>query len=164
MSTFSLFSDPHARHAIITHWPIVMCAVLPLLVLLVAFTKGKNKTLIYVALGASIVACASAFMAEQSGEAAEFSLNARYQPISAAEAAALHEHEELGEGGWLWPLIPMAFLGVLTVPTKRSMTRWVLIAMALLGSVAGVVWVSMTAHAGGKLVYVHGLGVPERVK
>lgn len=164
MSPTALFNDPHARHAMIVHWPIVLCALLPLLVLLVAFTKGKNRTLIFLALGASVLACASAFMAERSGEAAEFSLSARYAPISAAEGAAVHEHEELGENGWVWPLIPGVFLGVLTVPIKRSTTRWGLIAMALLGSFAGVAWVSLTAHAGGKLVYAHGLGVPGRVK
>ncbi len=164
MSTFSLFSDPHARHAIIVHWPIVMCSIAPLLVLLCIITRGKKKSLLLVAIGCCLIGSASAFMAEQSGEGAEMSLSARYAPISAAEGAAIHEHEELAENGWLWPMIPAACLLLCLIPFKPPFARALLLTLALLSSAGVTAWVALTAHAGGELVYVHGLGVPGRAR
>lgn len=164
MSTFTLLSDPHARHAIIVHWPIVLCSIAPLLVLLCILTRGKKRNLLLMAIGCCLMGSVSAFMAEQSGEAAEFSLSVRYAPVSAVEGAAVHKHEELGENGWLWPLIPAACLALCFVPFKPPFARALLLTLALLSSAGVTAWVALTAHAGGELVYVHGLGVPHRVR
>lgn len=163
-SMTSLFNDPHARHAIIVHWPIVMCSIAPVLVLLVALTRAKKKSLLLVAIGCCLLGSAGAFMAEGSGEGAEDSLEMRYSPISSAEGRAVHEHEELAENGWIWPLIPAGCLGLCLVPFKPPFARALLLTLALLSSAGVTVWVALTAHAGGTLVYVYGLGVPERGK
>jgi uncharacterized membrane protein len=164
MSIMSLFNDPHARHAIIVHWPIVMCWIAPVLVLLVALTRAKKKSLVLVAVGCCVVGSVGAFFAAGSGEGAEDSLEMRYSPISAAEGRAVKEHEELAENGWVWPLIPAACLTLCLVPFKPPFARILLLTLALLSSAGVTAWVALTAHAGGTLVYVYGLGVPERGK
>lgn len=164
MNTFSLFNDPHARHAIIVHWPIVLCSLAPVLILLVIFTRAKKRSLVLMAAACCLLGSVCAFVAEQSGEGAEMSLSARYAPISAVEGQAIHEHEELAENGWLWPLIPAACLLLCLVPFKPPFARALLLTLALLSAAGVTAWVALTAHAGGTLVYVHGLGVPGRVK
>lgn len=163
-SISDLFADPNARHAMIVHWPIVMCSVAPLLVLLVAFTRGKKKSLVLVAVACCLIGSGGAFASERSGEDAEDALDMKYAPISSAEGRAVHEHEELAENGWIWPLIPAGCLLLVLVPFKPPFARWGLVAAALVTSVGVTVWIATTAHAGGTLVYQYGLGVPERGK
>ena len=139
--TFSLLNDPHARHAILVHAPIVLggLAALPLIAL--ACTGFKSGALRVVVLVVLVLALVGAFVAERAGEAAEENL----PDLTSAEEAAVHEHEELGEGLWLWMLIPLASTTLTLVP-KRGV-RLGAGGLALASSLVVAVMIARAAHA-----------------
>ncbi len=154
------WNDPHARHAFLVHTPLVLGAlgVFPLLGL--AWRGFKSRPMRIVCITWFILMSGLAFMAEEAGEAAAGNLLSLDPPMTGAEARAIEHHEELGEDGWIWPLIP----GVLTALTFIP-KRPIRLGAGILGVIAAIgvsAWVAVTGHAGGRLVYVHGLGVPER--
>lgn len=154
------WNDPHARHAFLVHTPLVLGAlgVFPLLGL--AFRGFKSRPMRIVCMVWFLLMSGIAFMAEESGEAAAGNLWSLDPPMTGAEARAIERHEELGENGWIWPLIPCVLVTLTFVPKKPvRMTAGIVAIVAAVGVSA---WVAMTGHAGGRLVYIHGLGVPER--
>ncbi|MBN8645359.1 MAG: hypothetical protein J0L61_09000 [Planctomycetes bacterium] len=160
----SLFNDANARHAMIVHWPIVLCGVLPVMALLVLAFGHKSRTLAALTLACCLGASAGAYAAVQSGEDAEHALPMKSGALSVAEGKAVHEHEELAENGWVWPLIPGVFAALSLVRFRSVAPRFAAGGLLLLTSLGVVGWVATTAHAGGRLVYEFGLGVPERGK
>ncbi len=158
LGMLSSFADPHARHALLVHLPIVfgVLGIVPCLVFAVSGFKSKIARVVCIAWFAA--ASAGAGLAAGAGEeAAEGVESAALTPV---EKAAIHEHEELGEGGWMWPLIPAVLVAVTLVPKKQVRVGAGVLAAA--ASVGVAVWIAQAAHLGGRLVYVHGLGVPER--
>lgn len=150
------FTDPHARHAILSHLPIVLGALGFLPVAAWLATRMKNRATLITGLVMFALASAGAFAAAQAGEAAQHHLSG---PMSVAAETALERHEELGESGWLWPLAPFGALAVAgLIPARRLRATFGAVALAAALGVAG--WVALTAHEGGNLVYVHGVGVP----
>ena len=154
----SSFADPHARHALLVHLPIVfgLLGIIPCLVF--AATGFKSKAARVVCIVWFVVASVGAGVAAFSGEEAEEGVE--HSGLTAVEEEALEAHEELGEGGWIWPLIPAALIGMTFVPQKQL--RIGAGSLAVIASVGVAVWMAQTAHLGGKLIYVYGLGVPER--
>ncbi|HRQ73012.1 MAG TPA: hypothetical protein PLU35_08300 [Phycisphaerales bacterium] len=150
--------DPHARHAMLVHFPIVLALVgiVPLIIHLAMKARSRGLGLALVAWYAA--ASIGAALAANSGEAAEEGVEAL--SLTPAEQAALERHEELGENGWIWPLIPAAFAAATLVPRPRL--RIAAGGLAIAAGAGVAVWVGATAHAGGELVYKHGLGVPAR--
>lgn len=148
-------NDPHARHAMLVHTPIVLgsLGVVPLIAL--AATKFRNVTLKVVCIAWFLVASGGAAMAINAGEAAEETVEGGLAP---AAALALEKHEELAENGWLWPLIPAALVGLTFIRKRTAAVAAGALAIAAGAGVAG--WVALTAHEGGRLVYKHGVGVP----
>ena len=158
LGMLSSFADPHARHALLVHLPIVfgLLGIVPCLVF--AATGFKSKAARVVCIAWFLVASAGAGVAAISGEEAEEGVE--HSGLTAIEDEALEAHEELGEGGWIWPLIPAVLIGVTFVPKKQL--RIGAGSLAVIASVGVAVWMAQTARLGGKLVYVYGLGVPER--
>ena len=158
LGMLSSFADPHARHALLVHLPIVfgVLGIVPCLVFAVSGFKSKVGRVVCIAWFAA--ASAGAGLAAGAGEEAVEGVEGG--AISAVEKAAIHEHEELGEGGWMWPLIPALLIGMTLVPKKQVRVGAGVLAAA--ASVGVAVWIAQTAHLGGRLVYVYGLGVPER--
>lgn len=150
--------DPHARHAMLVHFPIVLAliGVVPLAIHLAMKARSRGLGLALAAWYAA--ASIGTALAANAGEAAEEGVEAL--ALTPAERAALERHEELGENGWIWPLIPAALAAVTLVP--RSRLRLAAGGIALAAGAGVAVWVGATAHAGGELVYKHGLGVPQR--
>ncbi len=150
--------DPHARHAMLVHFPIVLAliGVVPLIIHLAM--KGRSRGLGVALVAWYAAASIGAGLAANAGEAAEEGVEALV--LTPAEQAALERHEELGENGWVWPLIPAALAAVTLVPRPRL--RLAAGGLALAAGAGVAVWVGATAHAGGELVYRHGLGVPAR--
>lgn len=149
------WQDPHARHAMIVHIPVALGAlgVLPLLAL--AATRFASRPLKLLCIGWFLVASAGAFLAANAGEDAKEGVE---QVATAAAKAAMHDHEELGENGWAWPLIPAGLLVVSLVPRQRVAALAGVLAIA--GALGVTGWVAYTGHTGGKLVYTFGVGVP----
>lgn len=157
-SFIDAWNDPHARHAMLVHIPIALglLGVIPVLVLLL--TKGKNPWPRWAAIGVFAVASIGAWMAAEAGEDAEHRLEE--SRLSELEHEALEEHEELGEGGWVWPLIPAALVALTFIP--KAPVRITASVLALVASLGVAGWIATTAHHGGKLVYEYGIGVPQR--
>jgi hypothetical protein len=104
------------------------------------------------------VASIGAALAANSGHEAEERVE--QAGLSNAEKAAVHEHEELGENGWIWPLIPLVLVAGTFVPRRAVRIGAGVLAI---GAAIGVgAWVGATGKAGGRLVYEFGLGVPVR--
>lgn len=152
-------SDPHMRHAIMVHLPIVEAMLAPLLLIAWAVSKFKNRTLRFTAVALLALGSLGAAMAANAGEAAEDSLGRNVSPWPAGAEAAVERHEELAEHGWIWPLIPAALLLIGAAPSKASW-RAVFGVAAIVGSVGVAGWMGLTAHAGGDLVYRYGMGAP----
>lgn len=154
------WDDPNARHALLVHLPIVLAGLgfLPLIAL--AATGFRNVTLKWVAIVWFLGASGGAALATWAGEEAEDALKQRVPALSRQESDAIHEHEELAEGGWIWPLIPAGLALVSLVRPRRI--QIVAGTLALVGSVGVSGWIAATAHQGGVLVYEYGLGVPAR--
>ncbi len=160
-SMLDAWNDPHMRHAMLVHLPIVLggLGVLPLVAL--ALTGFRNTALKLVCVAWFLLASAGAGLAAGSGEEAYESVEANVA-MSAAAEADLEEHEELGEGGWIWPLIPGALVAGTLIPAgdKRRAVPIAAGALAIAASLGVAAWVGLTSHAGGTLVYVHGIGAP----
>ena len=148
------FSDPHTRHAMIVHIPIALGAlgVLPLIAL--ALTRFSSRPLKLLCLGWFVVASAGAAMGANAGSQAEDRVERTATP---AAKSALEQHEELGENGWIWPLIPAGLVALTLVPRRRIAVAAG--ALAIAGAAGVTAWVTYTGHTGGQLVYAHGLGV-----
>lgn len=162
MNSWRLFlNDEHARHALLVHFPIVLVliGVIPLIAL--ALTGFKNTTLKWVCIASFGLASLGGYFAKEAGqEAARHVLREMPPKPTKAERSAIGRHANLGDDVWLWSLLPAVLIGVSLAPKRKiAMTA------GALGLVAGLwagVWVARTGDAGGKLVYVWGLGVPER--
>lgn len=156
-SLLESWNDPHARHAMLVHLPIVLGALGALPVLALLLTRMRSRSLQWVCAAVFVLASSGAWLASNAGEDAEHALNEG--AMSPAAKQTLERHEQLGETGWLWPLIPLAALGGAAV-IKKKRVKVALGGVTLVAAVGVGVWVSMTAHEGGRLVYVHGVGVP----
>lgn len=156
-SFLDTLNDPHARHAMLVHLPIVLGALGFLPVAALLLTRMRSKSLLGVCVVVFALASVGGWLAANAGEEAEHLVEER--PLSAAAKESLERHEGLGELGWVWPLVPLGVLGA-TVLVKPGRARMALGSAALAGALGVGVWVSLTAHEGGRLVYVHGVGVP----
>lgn len=152
--------DPGARHAVLVHIPIVLAGLgfIPLVAL--AATGFRNTTLKWVVVVWFLGASGGAALATWAGEEAEDALKKRVPPLTRQESDAIHEHEELAERGWIWPLTPAGLVLVSLVRPRRL--QIVAGTLAVVGALGVSGWIAVTAHHGGVLVYEYGLGVPAR--
>lgn len=155
------WDDPHSRHAMLVHWPIVLVPVGA--VLLVWFLVGgcKRRSVALAARLAFAGAMVGAGLAAGAGEEAYERVEASVPALTAEEDNALEAHEELGEGAWLWPAGCAVLCGLALLP-KPKRTGLVFGLLALGGALVVSGRFAWTAHTGGVLVYDHGLGVPAR--
>lgn len=164
-----LWSDPHARHAMLVHIPIFLGAFALIPLLFLGATRFRSTALKLLCVLWFVGASLGALVAIEAGEEAEETVEHGLVPLTLAAEQTLERHEELGERGWIWPLIPAALVALTLVPagapredgTRRRRTLQVgagVLAMA--ASVGLGVWVGLVADQGGRLVYVHSAGVP----
>lgn len=154
-------ADPHARHAVLVHWPIVLMPVGLALLLWFAGTGFKRRGVGVAAVLALLGAMVGAGLAAGAGEEAYERVEHATPALNTVEKAALERHESLGEGAWLWPAgcAVLAAGGLIPKPRRLGVALGLLAIVATLGVSARFAW---TAHTGGVLVYEHGLGVPAR--
>jgi len=151
------FKDPHALHALLVHVPLALCVLglLPLVIL--AGARFKSGPLTVLCIAWFLIASAGAALAANAGEDAAENVQA-FRALTPEQSAALHDHEELGENGWIWPLIPAALVALTLLPRRRLAVGAGVLSIVAAGGVTG--WAVFTGHAGGRLVYTYGLGVP----
>lgn len=151
--------DPHARHAAMVHLPIVLTLVGVLAAVALAFTRFRQRVLALVAVLAMVGASIGAGLAAGAGEEA-YERVEKTPGMSAIEEEHLERHEELGEGGWKWPLGAAILLAGTLIPKRQ--VRVIAGVAGVIASIAVAGWAGWTGHTGGVLVYEHGLGVPQR--
>ena len=159
-SILEAWQDPSARHAMLVHLPIALGSLGVIPALLVVFTRGKSHWPRWIAIFWFALAAGGAGFAAGAGEDAEHRLEETGPELTEPEYEALENHEGLGAGGWKWPLIPAALLVLTLIP--KPAVRQTASVLALLAAIGVTVWIVLTAHAGGRLVYEFGLGVPAR--
>lgn len=159
-SMLQSLDDPHSRHAILVHFPIVLGALGLIPVLALALRKFDSRWGTAVCVLWFVGAMAGLGLAAGAGEEAYERVEETSPPLSQAEHDALEEHESLGEGAWLWAVPAVLFAGATVIPKKpiRVASGVGLIASAAV--LSG--FVGVAGHTGGKLVYEHGLGTPPR--
>lgn len=155
------WNDPHARHAMLVHWPIVLVPVAAGLLVWFAATGWKKKAPLVCACLALAGAMVGAGLAAGAGEEAYERVEDSQPGLTTAEDEALERHEHLGEGAWMWPGACLLLAGLAVLP-KPKRVPMVFGTLALVGCLVVSGRFAWTAHTGGVLVYEHGLGVPQR--
>jgi hypothetical protein len=155
---FSAFSNPQMRHAILGHMPIAL-AILGIPLTLLSALLPKNRTCRMMALVAFAVLAISAWMTVQSGEVAHDAIDKVLTPEVYEE---IEKHEEMAEKLWFFALAGVIMLAAADRFTKsaiRTSTAW----LAVVTACSATLWVAITAHHGGTLVYTYGVGTPHPV-
>ena len=156
------FNDPNARHAILVHLPIALSILGVIPAIALALTRFKNRTLLGVCVAWFLLASGGAFLAADAGEDAHEAIHEAAEhggaTLTEAQNDAIHEHEELGEDGWLWSGLTAAVFAVAFIPKKRVAP--IAGSVGVVASLGVVYWAVITGHAGGMLVYEMGVGAP----
>ena len=159
-SMIESWQDPHSRHALLVHFPVVLGSLGLIPVLGFACTRFRSRLGSAVCIAWFVAAMIGLGLASGAGEEAYKKVEQSHPPLTQREHDALEEHESLGEGAWLWAL-PCVLLAVGTLvprkPVRLSAGASLIVAAAVLTG-----FVAVTGHTGGRLVYEHGLGVPPR--
>lgn len=163
-SLLATWDDPHSRHAMLVHFPIVLGAIgiIPAAALVICTaSKGfASRIASWVCIVWFAAACVSLGMASGAGEEAYERVEESIPRLSEAEDDALERHESLGEGAWLWALPPLLAAGGTLVPRRKIQIPCG--AATLVAAIVLAGFVAIAGHTGGLLVYEHGLGVPDR--
>lgn len=159
-SMLQSFQDPHSRHALLVHFPIVLGALGLIPVLALAIRKFRSPIGSAVCIAWFVAAMIGLGLAAGAGEEAYERVEASQPPLTQAEHDALEEHESLGEGAWLWALPAVVLAAGTLVPRKPVQIGSGVLLIAAAATLSG--FVAITGHTGGVLVYEHGLGVPQR--
>lgn len=151
--------SPQQFHAAMVHLPIAASVFGLLALIALLFTAGKNNTLRWSAVAIFAIGAATGFLAEESGEEAMMSIEPVGGLLSDSAADELETHEEMGERVWLALLATSAVIAVSAV--KRPWVRITALSLGTAAAIAAALFVAITAHHGGQLVYRHGAGVPD---
>jgi uncharacterized membrane protein len=153
-------SDPNAFHAMTVHFPVALAIVGALLLVAFAAVGFRSRGVASVVVLCFLAASAGALVARSAGHAAEEALETMQPPMTIAEHDAVESHEDAGENLWIWTIVPAAFAGLTF--TKRRRLRLAFGLLALASGFAATGATVYTGHLGGRLVYHHGLGAPDR--
>jgi mono/diheme cytochrome c family protein len=97
----STWSNPQMRHAVLVHMPIALSMLAAPVALLAALAGGRFATLRWITVGLLLLLAGSGFLAKQSGELAEETVEGA---LSEEGEHVLEEHEELAEWVWIFGL------------------------------------------------------------
>ena len=156
-------SDPRAAHAMIVHAPIALTPVACACLIWFAFVRRRSRGPGVAAAILLLASTTGAGLAAGAGEDSIAALRTDSAPLSDDETRAIERHESLGDGAWLWPAACAALaIASLFVPARRRWLSVSVLGLAMLATAGVSARLAWTAHTGGTIVYVHGLGVPGR--
>jgi len=148
-----------ALHPLVIHFPIALLLVVPFLIVVGALRPPeKGQIILYVALALMIAGTLGTFLALATGEAAG-KIAERTPQID----AVLERHEELAEATRIsFSVLTVVFAAILLVPRILGKVSGRLISTALplvflLFYAAGMLFLTNTAHNGGRLVHEFGV-------
>ena len=163
MTYFPTLPNWNGLHPLIVHFPIALLLVAPLFIVMGAvLSPQKGRAFLNSALIMMVIGTLALFLATETGEAA-----GRIAGGAPQTEQVLEQHEELAETTQvLFAALTVAFAALLFVPgiARRQISRTfstALLAAFLILYSTGVLFLSNTAHQGGRLV--HELGVKAKV-
>lgn len=154
---FEVFQNPEMFHSATSHLPIAL-AILGIPLVLLALILPKSHTARWIAIIAFIALMFTAWLATEAGEKVEG--NVPYD-APAAVVEELDSHEWLANRIWIGGAIVAGLMLISIIP--HELTRRLSVTLALLASVGVAGWVAKTAHHGGRLVYIYGIGTPNNI-
>jgi len=152
-------NSSQALHAATVHLPIAAAVFGVLLLIALLLSAGKNDGLRWATILVFALGAAAGFFAMESGEDAMRQLSPVAHELSDAASQDLEQHEEMGEK--VWGLLALTAGLVALSALKRPWVRITALSLASVAAVTTLIWVGVTAHHGGQLVYRHGAGVPD---
>lgn len=156
MYPFEVFTDPQRLHAAVVHLPVAMALLGIPLVYLTAISQSDKETLRWLTLGWYALLIPLALLGQWTGERAYDEA-----PTSTLPKAVMDQvlrHEEMAEYIWMFAAATAVLVAVSTLNIRWF--RMIVMSLAMVSSLATGVWVSVTGHLGGDLVYTHGVGTP----
>ncbi|MHC4414453.1 MAG: c-type cytochrome domain-containing protein [Planctomycetota bacterium] len=155
---FDAWNEPATRHAMIVHFPVVLSIVGIPFAVVAALMRHRDRAIRWAALALYLALAASGLVARNSGHHAQDAISGSLDDDA---QAVLDVHDSLGHKVWLIGAGICVLLGVSFVPNAklRLPSAW----LAVAGSLFAAGWVANTADHGGRLVYEHGAGTPDRV-
>jgi len=148
------FQNPTTRHAALIHFPIALALLALPLAFISALLKGDKPWWRGAVVIIFLLFTGSAYLALNSGEAAEGNLG----EVAGAIHDLAHEHEETAENLGIFGIIGCALALLVWLPKKpvRLGASWLVVALSLV-----IIWrIGTAAHLGGQLVYDYGAGTP----
>lgn len=152
-----------ALHPALSHFPIVLLTVAPLLVLLALVLREHRRPLLLVAFGLLAAGTVAVYLSASSGDEAKATA-----PQTPEVTAAIERHEQLGSAvravaSALTVLLAAMLFGPRLVKKELGPRAFVALACVFLAiSLACDVLVVGTAHSGGLLVHKLGVHAPIR--
>ena len=142
-------------HAIAAHLPVALSMFGLLIVAAALLIKTDREVLRWVASATYLLLAGTAYIAVETGE------NSRSEvagTVSKAIWEIIDDHESKAEYVWMFG-VATAMLMAISALTRHTPQRVFGIA-TLIAALATAVWVGLTGHDGGTLVYQHGIGIP----
>lgn len=155
MDLSEFIPNTQEAHAIAAHLPIGLSVFGVLLVAAAVVIKTEREVLRWVASATYLLLALTAYIAVMTGEDSRSEVAGT---VSKAIWEIIDDHEYMAEYVWMFG-IGTAVLMAASVFTKDTPRRVVGIA-TLVAALATAVWVGLTGHHGGTLVYQHGIGIP----
>jgi uncharacterized membrane protein len=155
MSLLETLSNPTMVHAAIVHLPVALAIVGVPLVYISSVVVRENQALRWVAAGCYATLAVTAVIAMQSGEGAMGKIPAQ---LPKALWDQIEYHEQMARAIWILGAVTASLIALSAIrirPVQLTVST-----LAMLLSLGTAVWVGLTGHQGGMLVYEHGLGTP----
>ncbi len=142
-------------HAIAAHMPVALSALGVLGVLVAVLVKTQRDSLRWAVVGLYVVMAVCAWLAVQTGEKARAEVSGA---IGSAIWDTIDTHQYRADRVWMFALgTAVVMAGSIAA---RGGLRTIMSVVTLFASLATAGWVMATGHAGGTLVYQHGIGIP----
>lgn len=148
------FADAPSRHAALVHVPIALALLAPLLVVGLAFTRGRSPVLRRGALGAYALLVLTLLLAAWSGTGAKAELGG----IALEARERIRLHEWMARRAWIPALVALLALAGTAARARRASA--VALALSVAAAPLSAGWIALVGHLGGTAVYAFGAGTP----
>ncbi len=142
-------------HAITSHMPVALSAIGVVGVLAALLIRTQRDALRWAVVGLYVVLAATAYVSVRTGENARLAISGSVAP---AIWEKIDHHEDFAKRVWIFGL-GTAVVMAASIAAKGGL-RTSMSGVTIVASLATAVWVGLTGHEGGTLVYHHGIGIP----
>ncbi len=151
-------ANPQQMHAMLVHFPVAIGVIGLITLIALAITRGRSNGLRWLAAGLYFAGGVTAYLAMRYG----FQAAQMVEVLTPAYMVDYNRHQELAENLWYALIGQSVVIGLTAI--RRKAVRITLLAASIGLAVWLSGWIALTAHQGGKLVYVHGAASPTAVK